>query len=257
MSSAEALRQDTLRFIRLKGHDVECRVVPSRTARKLRIKVAVDLVQVVLPEDRTPEEAIRFLRENEAWVVEQLARVKRLSGIRRPISSAPGKLMFRGEWLRVRVLRDRHWHGPNRVSRDAEGLLVTCAFKSRTPPATSLENWLRKEARKAIEGHLAKAVARVKRTPNRIYVMDQKTKWGNCSSLGNLSFNWRLILAPDFVLRYIVTHETVHLAVPDHSPRFWLTVQSLCPGSDRARQWLAANGNRLMADLNPLTPTSR
>jgi predicted metal-dependent hydrolase len=76
--------------------------------------------------------------------------------------------------------------------------------------------------------------------------MDQRTKWGNCSRRGNLSFSWRLIMAPDDVLRYMVTHEMVHLAIPDHSQRFWLTVQSLCPDSERARQWLVANAERLM-----------
>src|SRR5436305_2288294 len=48
-------------------------------------------------------------------------------------------------------------------------------------------------------------------------LMGQPTKWGNCSPLQNLSFNWRLIMAPETVLRYLVTHEAVHLAVPDHS----------------------------------------
>jgi len=59
--------------------------------------------------------------------------------------------------------------------------------------------------------------------------MGQRTKWGNCSLLPNLSFNWRLIMAPEAVLRYLVTHEAVHLAVPDHSQEFRLTVRSLCP----------------------------
>ncbi len=80
--------------------------------------------------------------------------------------------------------------------------------------------------------------------------MDQRTKWGNCSAMQNLSFNWRLILAPDFVLRYLVTHEAVHLAVPDHSRRFWLTVQSMCPETERAKQWLSSNGQKLLLDLN-------
>ena len=72
----------------------------------------------------------------------------------------------------------------------------------------------------------------------------------NCSRLRDLSFSWRIIMAPDSVLRYLVTHEVVHLAVPDHSQRFWLTVQSICPDAERGRQWLAANGARLMVDLN-------
>jgi predicted metal-dependent hydrolase len=80
--------------------------------------------------------------------------------------------------------------------------------------------------------------------------MDQRTKWGNCSPLGNLSFSWRLIMAPPFVLEYLVTHEAVHLVVPDHSKRFWLTVQSLCPKTERSRQWLAAHGTELMVDLD-------
>jgi hypothetical protein len=56
-------------------------------------------------------------------------------------------------------------------------------------------------------------------------------------------------VAPESVLRYLVTHEAVHLAILDHSQRFWLTLQSLCPETDRARQWLAANGTRLQVAL--------
>jgi predicted metal-dependent hydrolase len=82
--------------------------------------------------------------------------------------------------------------------------------------------------------------------------MGQKTKWGNCSALQNLSFNWRLIMVLDFVLRYLVAHEVVHLEVPDHSKRFWLTAQSLYPEMDRARQWLVANSDRLMIDIRQI-----
>jgi len=89
----------------------------------------------------------------------------------------------------------------------------------------------------------------------RIYVMDLRTKWANCSRLRNLSFSWRIIMAPDSVLRYLVAHEVVHLAVPDHSQRFWLTVQSMCSDTERGRRWLAANGARLMIDLNDVFTT--
>jgi predicted metal-dependent hydrolase len=80
--------------------------------------------------------------------------------------------------------------------------------------------------------------------------MEQRTKWGNCSANRNLSFNWRLILAPDFVLRYLVTHEAVHLAVPDHSTKFWLTVQSLCSEMEQAKRWLSANGLKIAVKLD-------
>jgi predicted metal-dependent hydrolase len=108
---------------------------------------------------------------------------------------------------------------------------------------------LRKLARHAIQEQLESIAARLRVQPGRLYVMGQKTKWGNCSAKQNLSFNWRIVLAPAFVLRYLVTHEVAHLAVPDHSQRFWLTVQSICPEAERARGWLSANSSQLMVDL--------
>lgn len=80
--------------------------------------------------------------------------------------------------------------------------------------------------------------------------------WRNCSSKRNLSFNWRLILAPDFVLRYLVTHEAVHLAIPDHSAKFWLAVQSVCRETEKAKQWLCANGHRLAVDFDQFSSGS-
>ena len=97
--------------------------------------------------------------------------------------------------------------------------------------------------------YLSRVTARLGCRSAQIFVMDQRTKWGNCSSRRNLSFNWRIILAPDYVLQYIVTHEAVHLAIPDHSAKFWLTVQSLCRDTERARQWLAGHAGDLAVDL--------
>jgi predicted metal-dependent hydrolase len=128
-------------------------------------------------------------------------------------------------------------------------IVVSCGPNSRTEPARSLEYWLRREARQEVERHLQTVTARLNRHPRRVYVMGQRTKWGNCSSHRNLSFNWRLILAPDYVLRYLVTHEAVHLAIPDHSAKFWLTVQSLCRDTEKARQWLCRHHAQLRIDL--------
>lgn len=249
MPPAEAIRACALQTILLDGQEVECRFVRSKAAKKLRIKVKPDGIDVVVPEGRDSQEAVAFVSENVEWVAEQLERARQLRAVRRPEKRMNGQILFRGEPVPVNVVRSDLWRAPNKVVFQNGVISVTCGPGTQTPPARSLENWLRKQAREILERHVADIGKRVKRTPNRIYVMGQRTKWGNCSALGNLSFNWRLILAPDYVLRYIVTHELVHLAIPDHSQRFWLTVQSLCPNADRARQWLVANGHRLTVDL--------
>lgn len=255
MPPAEAIRACALQRILLDGQEVECRFLRSKVAKKLRIRVKPDSIDVVVPEGRDNQDAVTFVSENQAWVIEQLERARQLRTLRRPDRPMRGQILFRGEHVPVSVVRSDLWRAPNKVVLQDGAISVTCGPGTQTPPARSLENWLRKQAREILERHVADIGKRVKRTPNRIYVMGQRTKWGNCSALGNLSFNWRLILAPDYVLRYIVTHEMVHLAIPDHSQRFWLTVQSLCPNADRARQWLVANGHRLTVDLADLLST--
>lgn len=221
----------------------------SLKATKLRIKVRPDSLEVVVPEGRDTTEATEFVFSNRAWVVEQLERARQLRAVRRPGKRMRGQILYRGEPVSVSVVQVDRWQVPNKIALEADAIVITRGLDARTPMSRSLEYWLRKQARANIEQHLVDVAKRVKRTPNRVYVMGQRTKWGNCSALGNLSFNWRLIMAPDYVLRYIVTHEMVHLAIPDHSQRFWLTVQSICPNADRARQWLVANGHRLTVDL--------
>lgn len=234
------------------GKPVECRLVPSLTAHKLRIKVKPNVVEVIVPAGRTAEEALAFVMANEAWTNEQLVRSHRLAALRRPEKRIPGHLPFRGETVRVHLISSEEWRAPNRVISEKGLISIICARRSPTPPARSLENWLRRQARDRIEQHSVAIAKRIRRSPQRILVMEQRTKWGNCSALGNLSFNWRLIMAPDDVLKYIVTHEMVHLVVPNHSQRFWLTVRSLCPEMDRSRQWLVANAHQLALDLDEL-----
>lgn len=139
--------------------------------------------------------------------------------------------------------------GTNKVIYEPDGIRIMRGARSNTAPHKSLEYWLRRQARESIVALLPDLYQRIGARANRVLVMGQRTKWGNCSRLGNLSFNWRLVMAPDYVIRYLVTHEVVHLKVPDHSVRFWLTVRSLCPDTERARQWLCANVDRVFVDL--------
>lgn len=239
----------TCESIEIEGRKVEYHLIRSKSARKLRIRVGVDGVEVVQPAAREPEDAVAFLQANENWLIDQLTRVERFRSVRRPQTHPAGEILFRGEPTPVRIEKVAHWQGANRISLEEGSILIVTGKHSRTRLERSLENWLRKQARVEIERQLESVTKKLKRLPNKIYVMGQRTKWGNCSARNNLSFNWRLIMAPDFVIQYLVTHEAVHLAIPDHSKKFWLTVQSFCPNSEKARRWLSANGRELLPDL--------
>lgn len=88
-------------------------------------------------------------------------------------------------------------------------------------------------------------------TFNRISVKDQRTLWGSCTREGNLNFSWRLALAPDAVLDYLVVHELAHRAQMNHSRRFWEVVERVCPGHRTHRRWLRRNGAALYHAARP------
>jgi hypothetical protein len=75
----------------------------------------------------------------------------------------------------------------------------------------------------------------------------QATRWGSCSSSGTINYNWRLIMAPPFVLDYVAAHEVAHLVEMNHSAAFWATVKRTLPEMDKGRAWLKAHGRALMA----------
>jgi len=92
----------------------------------------------------------------------------------------------------------------------------------------------------------AEAYARqVERKLGRITLRDTRSRWGSCAANGNLSFSWRLVLAPVEVLDYVVAHEVAHLVHHNHSPAYWAVVRELVPEADGLRRWLKTNGPRL------------
>lgn len=246
------MKSSTQHRIRFGDRVVDYRVIRSKAARKLRVRVGPSGVEVVQPTSRDSSEVPRFLAANRRWIVEQVDRAERFRRLRRAPRRASGEILFQGEPTRVRVEATSSLTPGNPVRLTDGEIVVSRGAGSRTPVTRSLEFWLRREARRAIESHLEAITARLGQHPERVYVMGQRTKWGNCSSRRNLSFNWRLILAPDYVLRYLVTHEAVHLAVPDHSAKFWLAVQGVCRETEKAKHWLCSHVADLSADLEAL-----
>ena len=79
----------------------------------------------------------------------------------------------------------------------------------------------------------------------RIIIRDQRSRWGSCSASGELSYSWRLILAPPYVLDYVAAHEVAHLRHLDHSKHFWRLVLTHCRDAGRAKNWLRTHGQEV------------
>jgi predicted metal-dependent hydrolase len=108
-----------------------------------------------------------------------------------------------------------------------------------------LLDWLKRQAHLDLKAHVALHAKRLDLTPKRLFVRDQTTRWGSCSTSGALSFSWRLVLAPPFVLDYLAAHEVAHLGHMNHGQRFWNLVERTMPRHEEARSWLRKHGASL------------
>lgn len=112
--------------------------------------------------------------------------------------------------------------------------------------ARRLTDWFRGEAQRDLTMQVRVHARRLGVTVRAVRLRGQATRWGSCSANGNLSFNWRLVLAPPYVLDYVAAHEVSHLVEMNHSAAFWSTVERTLPDMERGRDWLRDNGRQLM-----------
>jgi predicted metal-dependent hydrolase len=129
-------------------------------------------------------------------------------------------------------------------------LRVAMGSGDERPPAEVLEAWLRGSARAAVARRVALRARDLGVEPRRLAIRDQRSRWGSASRRGAVSFNWRLVLAPAWVLDYVVVHELAHLRDFSHSARFWSLVRGLVPEADAARGWLRAHDEELRHALD-------
>ena len=208
-----------------------------RSDRARRVRVTVDPargVEVVLPR-RTPErEAAAAIREFRPWIERRMAE---LEGARAAVASRGDTVPYLGQTLSL-----SGEPGRSRVTRRGDVLLVPVG-EERTP---AIERWYRRTARSEIEPRVQRACALAGTSYTRLTIRGQRTRWASCSRSGSMSFNWRLLLAPEAVLDYVVWHEVCHLEVMDHSPRFWRLVAARSPGYREHVRWLRTNGATLV-----------
>jgi hypothetical protein len=239
----------------------------SDRARRARIVVDRDGVEVVVPRRMPLRDVAPFVAEKQEWIERTRRRYERAQEHGPPVDLRDGgsvPLLGRDLPLRVRVepgrvrphvaLRGTLSHAP----APAEG--GGFAQLELAPPAElrvavgeagglalrdALERWYRRRAHAEIAPRLDAATARAGTAYTRLTIRGQRTRWASCSDSGAMSFNWRLLLAPEPILDYVVEHEVAHLEVMGHSRRFWALVERRCPDYREHERWLRRYGSTL------------
>jgi len=217
----------------------------SARARRARIQVTADGVEVVVPRGLALAEVEPFVASKRVWIERTLLRMRAAEAARpRPLLADGGTVPHLGETLELAV-RVEPARRRSHVARRGDTLAVAVAEGGEEAVADALERWYRARARVEVAARLDAAVARVGRAYASLQIRGQRSRWASCSARSGMSFNWRLLLAPAEILDYVVEHEVAHLDVRDHSPRFWALLAQRCPAAREHEAWLRANGHTL------------
>ena len=222
-------------MLRVEGLDLPLRV--QRHARAQRISLRLDhrgeALHLVVPRYTSLKEALAFAESQADWVARRLdetpARVPFEHGARIPLLGTEHVILHhdgtqRGVWLE-----------PGRI----------CVSGRPEHLGRRVTDFLKRQSRAAIVERAQAKAKRLERPVRRITLRDTRSRWGSCSPQGDLNFSWRLVLAPEYVLDYVVAHEVAHLAELNHGPRFWRLTASLTDRMGAAKRWLRQHGHGL------------
>ncbi len=214
---------------------IDIKIIKSPRAKKLTLRIDSQERRPILslPPRCSAKRAVEFVRQNMNWIEENLKKIPQsrrfennetisLFGQTYTICHEP--LLRKGVYIENQTLR---------VSGALE-------FMHRR-----ICDFIKKTARQKLYELSQKKAKEISRQVKKVTLKDTKSRWGSCSSKNNINYNWRIALAPLYVIEYLVAHEVSHLQHQNHSQEFWECVSALCPDSIEGRRWLRNHGREL------------
>jgi hypothetical protein len=208
-----------------------------KNVKHVGIRVSHDQrVRIVVPNWLPEQHLENILKKREDWIQKHLHRLRTR---KQPVPLAENQILFKGKIFQI----EQNTKFNRSIEIDEEHLIIRAGdlFLEKNCQLA----WYRNEAKKHLEQRVQELAVHNGFNYNKIFIRSQKTRWGSCSKRKNLSFNWKLIKSPLFVIDYLILHELVHTVFMNHSKQYWQTVHSLCPEYEIASKWLKEHGREL------------
>jgi predicted metal-dependent hydrolase len=218
--------------------EISLNIRVSARARRigLRVDPRIGGAELVLPKGVSKNSGLKFAHSKWEWLWDHVAAMPQpipfVEGAEVPVFGIPLIISHMG--------RGRSVFGP--VWRENDALCVTGDPKHMS---RRIHDWIKQQARLEIVERCDRRSRELGVTVEGITLRDPRSRWGSCSVDATLSFSWRLVMAPENVLDYVVAHEVAHLREMNHSNKFWKLVDQMIPDSDTPKAWLRLHGSGL------------
>lgn len=242
LRSADAVTSHLTLVLEGSPHAIALRRSPRVKRMTLRLRNASRDFVLTLPQSVALATARDFLERQRGWMVERLRRlpapVALIPDAVIPLRGIAHKIVHRPAGLRDVLIEAQCENGTG-------PMFNLCVSGPMPHVPRLLLAYLKREAQRDLAAAVRFHAGKIGRSVKRVTIRDTTSRWGSCSSTGNLNFSWRLVLAPSYVLDYLAAHEVAHLVHMDHSARFWQTANQLSSDVARAEAWLKTHGAKL------------
>ncbi|HIU64931.1 MAG TPA: M48 family metallopeptidase [Candidatus Avacidaminococcus intestinavium] len=233
------MKPQRLEFFCYKDKSIPVEIIRSQRKTIALAVAATAKIVVRIPLQVPLAEVAVILQEKERWLYAKLAYWESCKEQKRIFEVAHGRsILFQGKFYSLKIAYEPA--KPIGVRLERNQLLVNT--EDATEVNSLLKGWYYEQTSVMLKQGLQKAQAMFALRPRVLRVKEQKKRWGSCTYDNKLLFNWRLAMAPQFVVEYVLLHEMCHMLVKNHSVLFWAEVAKRCPSYKVAKQWLKENG---------------
>ena len=232
---------------RVEFGDLDLEVQIERTNRKRTISLQVKDNKLIVkaPTTASRQSLDDLIQRKQSWIKKRAILNVEERKLRNRKFIDNEKFYFKGNEYRLSLILG----GKEEVKISEGFLIVTCkddrAMGSKEVK-TFIEDWYVRESTKILNTRTYEFAKKMKVEPSAITVKNYASKWGSCTASNKISYNWRIIMAPDCIVDYLIIHELCHIIEHNHSKNFWYQVGKYCEDFKKKRKWLRENGHKLV-----------
>ncbi len=218
----------------------------SRKTKHIKLVMDIEGLRVVKPYRDKIEYVEKVLKDKSHWIYKHYSdfQTMKVDAYKREWDSGE-RILYRGKKYDIRIINHRERNVRVNFNGKRFEVFVDESIDSENRKAlieNSFKRWFMNTARECIKERLNHYCKLVGIEYNGMKIKEQRTRWGSCSKKGNVNFNWKLIMYPQWVIDYVVLHEVCHLRYMNHSKEYWAMVERYMPDYRKAQEWLKKDG---------------
>jgi len=233
-------------YINIGNLPIPYEITQSKKAEHIKLVMNIDGLRVVKPLRAKLGEVEKVLKAKSNWIYKHYMKFQsmKIEEYNRKWENGE-RILLKGKNYFIQIYTYKN----KRTFIDFDGVRVEVYVNEnageserKTLIENAFRNWYKKIAYESMQDRLDYYCKIIGMNYNSMRIKEQKARWGSCSKKGNLNFNWKLIMSPQWIIDYVIIHEVCHLRYLDHSKEFWKMVSLYMPDYKKAQEWLKKNG---------------